>query len=314
MILSPPFFPLLPKKPIITHNDLDGILSFLFLKEKGFNLVGFYDLETFYLTKEISPHQVLAVDLDISHPLIASIGHHYTLFSSKNHWNMNHLFGVTSPLVFKEEKHFCNMPHFSSKTPVSTFLFLHYITNTPLPIPLFKRAMLLYADGLHQSFKSYPKNVTKWLTALGYTDLLEDLETERLVPYFQEIVEFVSQYGFKATKKKPYPQCKFNPKDTENLLPFLEELAYRLDYKPIFTLPEVTPRLKGYRYSFYMDQETYKALKEKFNAWELLSHGVVFRNHIEVTLLTPLQEEKDSTLITRLKHSPWSSFEILKSA
>jgi len=292
LLSSPKQLPPLPFRPLIIHNDLDGLLSYLFLREKGYELAGVYDLETLYMKPGVRPADCLAVDLDISHPLIPSIGHHFLLFSAESHINMNMLFGVSTPENVSERM----KRAFVSKCPVPTALFLHWLTGTPLPADPLRQAWLVYADSLHESYRKYAPNVTRWLLAMGYGEILHRLSSDTYAPHFRHIVDVLSRFGFSPTTQKPFPQCRFSPSRLPSLLPFLQVLAREMGFRSVDNLPAVQPRLQGARYSLRFHPGVFEALGRKFREWELLSHSLVYHDQVEVTLLVPLSEQSDPVL------------------
>lgn len=283
MIPTPHPIPMIPARPILTHNDLDGLLSWLFLRQWEVPLVGLYDLQTIYLTTGVSLDEVLAIDLDLSHPKIPSIGHHFTLFQHPHQINMNRMVGL-------------DLPQFRSKCPVPTVLILHWMTQTPLPASPTQRAWLAYADGLHESYARYTKNVTAWLRMMGFEDLLADLQSGRLAPFIEAIRVQLAALGWRGTTKRPYPQCRFRPAQFQALQPLIDLLTTEMGYPTVPSLPSWTPVLQGSRYSLQFTPLTSHLIEQKFQQHDLLSHGLIYHNHLEVTLLTPLSPEKDKEL------------------
>ena len=151
---------------MVTHNDFDGLLTALiFHHVLGWKLVGLYDLEKLWISKDFKGNleDIVYVDLDVTKMGCRSIGHHMVADIS-DHLNLNHLFGVGTKDYYW-------------KFPLSTALFLFWLYEIPFNSPMSK-LMLIHSDSVWLSHKNYTDNVENWLNHFGMTELVNLLNNQ----------------------------------------------------------------------------------------------------------------------------------------
>jgi hypothetical protein len=293
------------KQYFITHNDLDGILSWLFLEKRGYKLGGVFNMNDLYLRDDIELEDCFAVDLDISLPGITSVGHHFLLFNNEDNWNPNAIWGVSDSQQFQTLNDYMRVPRFNQKCPLPTILLLHHLTKTPLPKGSFARSWFLYADGLYSSYTRYKTNVKNWLKEFEFDCLIDDLDSLELGKTIEAICAIIKHQssrmtgrGFTPTKCNPYPQSTFKPLEIELLSPFLQtlkQLVFQSNHH--ISIPDMTTYMEGHYYQFYMNDVVYNRLQEKYRLGQIISQGLVYSNVVSATLTQPLNEQEDLELL-----------------
>jgi len=146
--------------PMITHNDLDGLLSALIMKKiLGWELVGVYDLQDIWVSPEYrgSLEDAVYVDLDMAHSEMRSIGHHIISSEAPGRLNLNNAFGV-------------DYTRYHEKYPLSTAISLLWLYDHPFPDDSLAKLFLLHADSTWKNYEKYRKNVTQWIKVMGYEE------------------------------------------------------------------------------------------------------------------------------------------------
>lgn len=164
------FYPFIAPDKIrgmIIGNDLDALLSASLLKTiYGWDIVGIYDYTTLWYSADIPDFSekliagnYLAVDLDIYHAGIPSIGHH--ILELKDHENLpGHRLSLNPNLIrgISQQK-------FQHKYPMGTIHFLLWIFNIEfsekIAQMLFWLADSAYINAQAHRFRD---NVSDWLT------------------------------------------------------------------------------------------------------------------------------------------------------
>ncbi len=148
---------------IIAGNDLDAILSSVFLANKfNWNILGFYDCNKFWydskinIREKIINRKLIAVDLDISNKLIPCIGHHILklkpsdiLSGFEDSLNPNLLRNITQQ-------------NFTRKYPLGTIHFLRWLFDDEKSNDIFEMLCWL-ADSSFINAQKYSVNVKEWL-------------------------------------------------------------------------------------------------------------------------------------------------------
>lgn len=293
------------RRCFIIHNDLDGLLSWLFLEKFGFRLGGVYDNRTLYLVEGVSLEDCFGVDLDLFLPGVPTLGHHFTLFSHENHVNPNVIFGVTDVEQYQNLNDFMYPPRYCYKCPLPTILLLYWLTGDPIPSHSEGSVWLLYTDSLFRSYGKYKHNVAAWLKELGLQDLLENLSSKRLMDSVSQCAEKISLLenrlsgrGVKMSEKRPFPQCSFKPLELPLLTPFIRDLQQTLQIEHRIIIPDdLTTAFEGYSYEFYLNDKVHHALRVKSLNEEMISHGVTCQTTVKCTFFHELDSVSDDELL-----------------
>lgn len=275
-------------KNIIIHNDGDGMISGLFMRNRGHKFAGFFDLKKAILQEGSVLTECLGVDVDFSLKEVDTIGHHITLKHHDNHINLNQLFDS-------------NNHSFSKKFPLSTILSLYYLTETPLPTDMRQRALLFYIDGINVSAKKYTWNVQTWIKKLGFEELLNEYKEGKYDTYFPEFIQMASKYGFYPSPKRPNPQMTFKLENYKSILPLMKEIATIMEWEfDESELASLTQVVDGYHYSFDFNSTVDNEVKKLLDENAVLSHGLLYSSLISVTTTKPLSYTKDKLLLKSL--------------
>ena len=194
-------------KPASTHgmvigNDLDSLLSACFLKSLfGWDVIATYDYKTLWysaaekdFTARFSNGEYVAIDLDIYHPQIFSLGHHIlendssdVLAGHARSLNPNFIRGI-------------NVSNFTRKYPLGTIHFLIWLFNqTDLPRPA--KFLMWLADSAFINAQShrFRENVVEWVKDYFKSE------------YLLAMTERVDLIGFEESlQKEIFPALKNN--------------------------------------------------------------------------------------------------------
>lgn len=211
----------LSNEDVIIHSDIDGLLSMGFLQHYANmkQIVGLYDLETFYMKNEhyYKPEvfkNICAIDLDVSYCGIRNVGHHVTCVkSSPNSLNINEFINVSSTTDKCVDNYY-------KKFPLNTVILLYSIFNVQ-PKSDEEIALLIYADSVFENYTLYKENVTNWLKYFKQDIILDALENryEKLLNIIDNKIAPITNT---IKSRKQYSQC---------LLTSTEEMYGTIVYK-----------------------------------------------------------------------------------
>ena len=149
----------------IVSSNYDGLIcATLLCHFMNWTLVGYYDLESIWISKEAknNKNNLIWVDLNILPRQGRCIGGHITEIKNEkisgfeNSCNLNSLAEVDAS-------------NFKSKYPMSTALFLIWLYKIKIPKKLLSKMILLHSDSSWLKFQNYKINSKKWMSALsGY--------------------------------------------------------------------------------------------------------------------------------------------------
>jgi hypothetical protein len=174
---------------MILGNDLDSILSALFLSERfAWPIVGFYcDYRHLYhdagimdFRERLLEGRYVAIDLDICHLCVPCIGHHILSLDPKDK-----LAGHTHTLNPNRMRGLAVRHRYGAKYPLSTLHYLRYLFQDDERQASFEFLNWL-ADSSYLNAQHYGENVKDWVTQqlplpafLRWLPLLD-------LPYFEE--------------------------------------------------------------------------------------------------------------------------------
>lgn len=212
----------LENESVIIHSDIDGILSMAFLQHHAGlkEIVGLYDLDTFYFKSEeylkvSNFKKIIGIDLDISFFDIRHIGHHINcLMAGENSLNINEEFGMVDNII----------DNYYMKYPLNTIILLYSLFEIE-PTTDEEIALIVYADSVFTNYINYKKNVVTWLKRLGQNNILNALENR-----FDNIMNIINSKIAPITNKfidqrysakGKYSQCPLTKKVFQfgNLIP-----------------------------------------------------------------------------------------------
>ncbi len=148
---------------MLIGNDLDAILSAVYLHDKfGWEIVGLYNLSNIYCDKKddirqkIIDKKIIAVDLDIYHKSIPSVGHHILQLDKNDKLTGFH--NSINPNFIRER----TQKNYRNKYPLGTIHFLRWLFDDTKKSDEFELLCWL-ADSSYINAQKYHANVEEWL-------------------------------------------------------------------------------------------------------------------------------------------------------
>jgi hypothetical protein len=148
---------------ILMGNDLDAILSAQFLHDRfGWEIVGLYDLENIWhdeavdIRQKIRDKKIVAIDLDIYHRTIPSLGHHILQLRSTD--QLSGFSNSMNPNLLRKR----SKQNFRWKYPLGTIHFLRWLFNDKKRSDDYELLCWL-ADSTFINAQRYRENVNEWL-------------------------------------------------------------------------------------------------------------------------------------------------------
>ncbi|MFP4548259.1 MAG: hypothetical protein ACLFQM_08995 [Fidelibacterota bacterium] len=162
---------------MLIGNDLDALLSAQYLHDRfGWQIAGLYDLKNIYHDKTIDIRQkireqkIVAVDLDIYHHSIPSLGHHILQLHPGDRLS-GFANSINPNMIRKRTKE-----HYRQKYPLGTIHFLRWLFQDDERSADFELLCWL-ADSSYINAQKYRRNVTEWLRNF--------LNCDYFIKYFQ---------------------------------------------------------------------------------------------------------------------------------
>jgi len=162
---------------MLIGNDLDAMLSAQFLHDRfGWKVVGLYDLKNIYhnetidIRQKIRDRKIVAIDLDIYHRSIPSLGHHILQLEPSDQLS-GFANSINPNLIRKRTKE-----NYRWKYPLGTIHFLRWLFDDDERNKAFELLCWL-ADSSYINAQKYRKNVAEWLQNF--------LNCDYFIKYFQ---------------------------------------------------------------------------------------------------------------------------------
>lgn len=175
---------------MLIGNDLDAILSAQFLQDKfGWKIAGLYDLENIWYDKRVDirrkilDKKIVAIDLDIYHRTIPSLGHHILQLKSRD--QLSGFSNSINPNLFRGR----SKQNFKWKYPLGTIHFLRWFFNDKKRNDNFELLCWL-ADSSFINAQKYRANVEEWIRNFLVCDFLfEYFEQTTTLEFEQKMKE-----------------------------------------------------------------------------------------------------------------------------
>ncbi len=218
----------------IVGNDLDSLLSATLLKDiYGWDIVSIYDYEKIWFSSAISDfaHKMLtgnyvAVDLDIYHPCIPSVGHHI-LAMTKNDLIPGHAQSL-NPNLIRGIYH----TQFQRKYPLGTIHLLSWLFGRTGLLNEDTQALVWLADSSYINGQShrFRENVGEWVNNFFNDDYFrkqfEEIDTVEFEKEIQMVTERISETGISVSRGQVASrhlrlrggQCQWRNPATENII------------------------------------------------------------------------------------------------
>ena len=242
-------------KKFIISADYNGLICASFLSHiMNWKLVGYYDLQSLWISKEdvVNYEEIVWVDLNILPKIGKAIGGHIVSIDKETprgfetSCNPNLLAGLTST-------------NFKNKFPFSTLIFLLWLHNYQIKKTLLARLLVLHSDDTWLKCQEYNDNVESWtkiLSDFNWKWLLQKIDKltfeERvdqiLYPTLQSMGA-LSSFGKLNSKRLNIAskQLQFNPDWDENIiLNLLNLFGNELGWTPP-ELPNINHSIIGER-------------------------------------------------------------------
>lgn len=256
---------------MLIGNDLDSVLSACFLKKQfGWDIAGFYDYKTLWCStrpddfmQKLRDGKIVAVDLDIYHRDVYSLGHHILHDSNPNHLP-EHERSLNPNLIRN-----IDTAKFQNKYPLGTIHFLLWLFN----VSSLSRESLLtvwLADSafINGQVHKYARNVYEWVHQYLDLDIHKAMVQEITTYKFEkelsatilkriaalELGQPSGQIRSKHLNLSGY-QCQWNNPNKQRLqILDLFNTASSLTGWPAPTLPEAFHAQRGRRSKIGVDE------------------------------------------------------------
>lgn len=193
---------------LLIGNDLDSLISSCLLKTKfNWDVLGVYDLQTIWFDETIKDFtnrllngKILAIDLDIYHPTIPSIGHHILSINNKNQIP-GHALSLNPNLIRG-----INYNSFKRKYPLGTIHLLTWLLQTTSKIDDGTKILIWLADSSYINGQShrYRENVGDWINNFfkdsTFIRHFSEIDTEEFEKSIKSLIEEISKTGISISR------------------------------------------------------------------------------------------------------------------
>ena len=241
------------KQRFIVSADYDGLICASLLNHfKNWDLVGYYNLESIWISKEAKQYKndIIWIDLNILPQQGRAVGGHIVSINNefpdgfKTSCNLNILAGLNSSM-------------FKNKFPLSTLFFLLWIYKIDIPKKILAKMLVLHSDSTWLKFQNYTENFDHWTEALSdynWSWFFRNVFSETFEKRIDELLytELKSIYaisGFSKLKSKKLNlqsrELKINPDwDEDVIFNLFQIFATNLKWTPP-KLPKIIKRVDG---------------------------------------------------------------------
>jgi hypothetical protein len=266
----------------ITSADYDGLICAAFLHHYlNWELVGFYDLESIWVTEKGMHHRedLIWVDLNILPRQGRAIGGHIVSPEGElpsgfeTSCNPNILTDVTAS-------------EFHRKFPFSTVIFLMWLHNTPVPVKDRARMWVLHSDSAWLKYQNFKANAQSWvkicaeypwqkLFRLVTSVKFEKYVDEMFYPHLAELGGVSSRGKLKSLNRKiPARQFQFNPDwDEDVVYRLFSEFGNDLKWTPP-EYPSPLKRIEGIRHRIPLREVKKQGLNTFLRTKKVFSYAI----------------------------------------
>tara|TARA_B100000131_G_C18052317_1_gene586951 strand:+ start:78 stop:992 length:915 start_codon:yes stop_codon:yes gene_type:complete len=266
----------------IISANYDGLICAALLNHfKGWNLVGYYNLESIWLSDDAlkNKNQLIWVDLNVIPRQGRSIGGHIT--SIKDEIIPGFDTSLNPNIIAK-----INSSNFKRKFPLSTILLLLWIYNITIPKTLLAKMLILHSDSTWLKAQHYIDNTNWWINNLReyrwkwflnnidsktYENRVEDL-------LYPKINEIYATSGFSKLSSKHLNirsiELQFNPdKDQDIIHNLINLFATTLKWTPPMT-PKISTKINGEKYRVALKNVKKNGLKKFIKEKKIFSYAI----------------------------------------
>ena len=266
----------------IISANYDGLICAALLNHfKGWNLVGYYNLESIWLSDDAlkNKNQLIWVDLNVIPKQGRSIGGHIT--SIKDEIVPGFDTSLNPNIIAK-----INSSNFKRKFPLSTILLLLWIYNVTIPKTLLAKMLILHSDSAWLKAQHYIDNTNWWINNLReyrwkwflnnidsktYENRVEDL-------LYPKINEIYATSGFSKLSSKHLNirsiELQFNPDNDQDIIHNLINLfATTLKWTPPM-IPKISTKINGEKYRVALKNVKKNGLKKFIKEKKIFSYAI----------------------------------------
>ena len=278
--------------------DYDGLICSSFLSHYlKWNLVGYYNMENIWLSKDgmKNKNDLIWVDLNILPKSGKSIGGQIAMVDQLNPPGLKTSCNLNTLL---------NLQHtdFNKKFPFSTLIFLMWLFKIENHSnDMMSKLLILHSDSSWAKFQKYNKNVENWIRLLKDYDWsnilnnIEDIGFEKFIDqkFYPTLISINASTGFSKLSSKHLGiksrECRFNPDWDEDVILNLFELFSQYLSWNSPEIPIISHRIKGEKFSIDLDKVIKSGLKNTITEKKIFSYAITSPKKMKYTVFNPLK-------------------------
>mgnify|MGYP001438966641 FL=1 len=293
-------FPWLVKKncKYIISSSYDGLMCSSFLNHYlGWDLVGYYDLESLWISESAKKNKedIIWVDLNILPIQGRAIGGHIVSYDNKIPKGFD---SSCNPNILAK----LSSSDFKYKYPFSTILFLMWLHNKYANDDDESKFLILNADDAWLKYQKYQSNCDLWkktLSDYNWDFLFNDVDKKTFEKKINQkfYPNFESNYFFNQTGKiqSRYYNIKsrqlwFNPDwDQDIILNLINYFAEKLDWTPP-QIPIISNRIDGKRNKITLSKIKDDGLDYFINKNKIFSYAMISNRTMSYTIFNKMKK------------------------
>lgn len=293
-------FPWLVKKncKYIISSSYDGLMCSSFLNHYlGWELVGYYDLESLWISESAKKNKedIIWVDLNILPIQGRAIGGHIVSYDNKIPKGFD---SSCNPNILAK----LSSSDFKYKYPFSTILFLMWLHNKYANDDDESKFLILNADDAWLKYQKYQSNCDLWkktLSDYNWDFLFNNVDKKTFEKKINQkfYPNFESNYFFNQTgkiKSRYYNiksrQLWFNPDwDQDIILNLINYFAEKLDWTPP-QIPIISNRIDGKRNKITLSKIKDDGLDSFINKNKVFSYAMISNRTMSYTIFNKMKK------------------------
>jgi len=285
------------ERPFIISADYDGLISSVFLSHfLKWNLVGYYNMEKIWISKEgiNNKNELIWVDLNIVPKSGKSLGGHIAMIDKnlpvglKTSCNPNILLKLTHNDL-------------ASKYPLSTISFLMWLYKIKVPTNKIAKFLILHSDSTWLKFQKYPQNFHNWTNLLedyNWDDLLKNIDSvqyEQAIDqiFYPLIIHAGASSGFSKLTSKHLGiksrEYKLNPDwDEDVILNLFDIIGKNLLWTPP-QLPVSLKKINGMKHLISIEKVKKIGINNFIKDKKIFSYAITNSKTIKYTVFDNIE-------------------------
>jgi len=284
-------------KNFIISADYDGLICSAFLSHfLKWNLVGYYNMEKIWISKEgiHEKKDLIWVDLDILPKAGKTLGGHIAIFENEIPKGLK---TSCNPNIIRK----LSNNDFQKKYPLSTLSFLMWMFNVPVPSSSIAKFLILHSDATWLKYQRYSKNFNEWTSILNNYDwnlLLQDINTinfEKEIDqkFYPLIIRSGASSGFSKLKSKHLNiksrEYKFNPDwDEDVILNLFDLFGQYLSWSPPI-LPNIYKKINGHKKTISLNEIKKIGLNKFIKNNKIFSYAITSPKTLKYTMFDKIK-------------------------